>query len=585
MPEKKIEKLLSSYIPFPMCIINHEGKVVGASKQISEVFIYDKIKGADFFVLTGFSTVELEKTIDKAKYLLFERNDKRFRLLISKEEDVEDSDLLIFFYDITNYEKLKNIYNNEKTCIAIINIDNYDELIASTTVGKRMTLSTEVDGIIRRWVASIYGSINKLKDNVYIFYFENIYIEEMIASKFEILDKISQIETEADFPLSLSIGVGIGGKTLFETEQYANAALDLALGRGGDQAVVKRVSKIEYYGGKMQTVEKGNKGKSRVVAHALKQLIDQSKTILIMGHRNPDMDTFGASLGVHRICEIWGKKEVYIVINEYSDALSTIFTKAKETEKYKFIDNKKAIAIANSETLIIVLDTHKPSLTECHELLEVTERIVVIDHHRKAEESITNPTLSYIESYASSTCELITEILQYSIQKSTLSKLEAEALLAGMTIDTNRFAVKTGVRTFEAAAWLRKSGADTTDVKRLFQTNMATFKTRAGCIASAEILDCGVALSICEGCNPDAQIINSQVADELLNIKGIKATFVVGKNERSETVVSARSLGDVNVQVIMEKFGGGGHLTTAGAQVEQTPVEFIEMLKEIIKKI
>ena len=382
--------------------------------------------------------------------------------------------------------------------------------------------------------------------------------------------------------MSLSIGIGICGKNLIETEEYANAALDLALGRGGDQAVIKQGSKVEYYGGKLQTVEKGNKGKSRVVAHALKQLIDQSKRVVIMGHANPDMDAFGSALGIYRMCMTIGR-DAYIVINNVNESLQVIYQQAKATENYQFINNKKAEAITDKDTLVVLLDTHRPSYSENARLLELTDRIVVIDHHRRAEDCVAAPTLSYIESYASSTAELVSEILQYAAPKKTLVKLEAEALLAGMTVDTNRFAVKTGVRTFEAAAWLRRAGADTAEVKRFFQTDMEAFKVRARCIAAADFHEEGIATSICDGWNENAQVLNSQVADELLTIKGIKASFVAGRTETGRTVISARSLGDINVQVLMERMGGGGHLTTAGAQVECTPEEAISQVIDMIK--
>ena len=293
------------------------------------------------------------------------------------------------------------------------------------------------------------------------------------------------------------------------------------------------------------------------------------------------MDALGSALGVFRICKLSGKN-ASIVVNEVSDSLQTIYKRAKDTERYNFIDNKKAIELVDKDTLLIVLDTHRPSYVECKELLDMTEHVVVIDHHRRAIDAIKKPELSYIESYASSTAELVTEILQYSAGRKALEKLEAEALLAGMTIDTNRFAVKTGVRTFEAAAWLRRAGADTAEVKKLFQTDLDDFKTRSKAFAAAHIGDDGIASSICEGYNQEAQIINSQVADELLNVRGVKASFVAGRDETGRTVVSARSLGDINVQLIMEKLGGGGHLTTAGAQVEESPEDVIKIIYSIL---
>lgn len=581
MSETKFGEI-SSYIPIPMCIVNTKGKVLRANAHISDVFIYDGIEDSDFFALTGIKTVDLYNDSEKKKQFIVERNGKQFRLLFSKEGDAEDDNLMVFFYDITNFEDLKTRYNDERICVGKIIVDNFDELIDNTPPEHRMTITTEIDSAVRKWALKMNGSINLVREDKYLMHFPNSNVETMVVSKFSILDEIRAIETEVDFPMSLSIGIGVGGKTLIDTEEYATTALDLALGRGGDQAVIRHGNKTEYYGGKLQTVEKGNKGKSRVVAHALKQLIEQASRVLIMGHKNPDMDAFGSALGIYRLC-LMCEKEAYIVINEISDSMQAIYQQAKETERYAFVNNKKAEALADKDTLLVILDTHRPSYAESSALIEMLDKIVVIDHHRRAEDSLENPTLSYIESYASSTAELVTEILQYIGEKKRLVKLEAEALLGGITIDTNRFAVKTGVRTFEAAAWLRRSGADTTEVKRFFQTDMEAFKVRAKCIAAVEFHESDIATSICEGWNQDAQIINSQVADELLNIKGVKASFVAGRNEKGVTVISARSLGEINVQVIMEKLGGGGHLTTAGAQVKESPEEIIEKVMELIK--
>jgi Predicted signaling protein consisting of a modified GGDEF domain and a DHH domain len=567
----------------PMCIVDSKGKIISANEHISDVFIYDGIIGSDFFGLTGINMEALCHKQGKEAYFTIDRNKKTFRIIVSCEGEEEDGNILVFFYDITNFQNLKDIYNDEKICIALINIDNYDELIANTAADRRMSISTAIDKTIRHWASKRNGSLHKISDVAYIMYFHYQYLESITEGKFAILDEVKQIETETDFPMSLSIGVGVGGKTLALTEEYAKTALDLALGRGGDQAVVKRISKIEYYGGRMQTVEKSNKGKSRVVAHALKQLIEQSDRVLIMGHKNTDMDAFGSSLGIYRICQM-SDTEAFIVIDEISDSLYAIYKQARESDNYNFVSSSKALTMVQKDTLLVILDTHRPSYVQSRELEEAVDKVVIIDHHRRAEDCIEKATLSYIESYASSTAELVTEIIQYAGFKKKMIKLEAEALLAGITIDTNRFAVKTGVRTFEAAAWLRRSGADTTEVKRFFQTDMEDFRVRAKCIASAHYYESGIATSILDGENQDAQVINAQVADELLNIKGVKASFVAGRNEHGKTVVSARSLGALNVQLIMEKLGGGGHLTTAGAQVDMSPEETIEKIIEILRK-
>lgn len=579
----RIEKLLCAYSPVPLCILNPQGKVSRASSKIDEVFIYDGIGGADIFALTGKKYTDIVQATKDNQSLMISRNDKSFKMLTSFIGEGELASIAVYFFDVTNYETLKLLHNQERCCMAMVNVDNFDELTSTNEEGVQMQISTKIDKVIRAWGAKMNASVTRCKEHLYFMIFEYKHYEKLVETKFSILDEIRTIETQSDFPVTLSIGIGIAGKNPAETEQYAADALDIALGRGGDQAVVKNVRRLEYYGGKMQTVEKRNKGKSRVIAHALRQLMDQSSRILIMGHKNPDMDCFGASIGIYRIATSINK-EAHIIINSYNEALSAIYQDARESEQYSFINSEKAVSLCDENTLVIVLDTHRPSLVECVELLS-SEKIVVIDHHRKSEEAIPHMILSYMEPYASSTSELVTEIVQYSNEKKTLSKMDAEALLAGITVDTNRFAVKTGVRTFEAASWLRRCGADTVAVKRYFQSDLESFKIRAKCIANAQFLEDGIAMSVCQGENPNAQIVNSQVADELLTVQGIRATFVAGQNEHGETVVSARSLGDVNVQLIMEKLGGGGHLNTAGAQVETSPEETLELLKEILKEI
>jgi len=580
MGESRVERLLAAYMPFPMCVINNKGKVTRANSKIDEVFIYDGIKGADIYALTGFKYADIQNK-SSGKGLLLSRNDKIFKIHASPIGGEEDAPTLIIFQDVTNYEALKTLYNNEKICMAIVSVDNMDELYSNTAEDKRSALFTEIDKTIRQWAAKMSASVTRYKDYVYMVVMGNSGCEKLVEAKFPILDEIREIETEADFPVTLSIGIGIGGKTPAKTAESAQAALDLALGRGGDQAVIKRGSKIEYYGGKMQTVEKSNKGKSRIMAHVIRQLMEQSSKVMIMGHIKPDMDAFGSALGIFRLAANINK-EAHIVINRVGENLADIFDQAKKTEAYSFITSEKAIASADKETLAVVVDTHRKALTECPELLDITDKIIVIDHHRKAEGCIENPTLSYMEPYASSSAELVTEILQYSRERKNFSKLEAEALLAGITVDTNRFAGKTGVRTFEAASWLRRAGADTSAVKRFFQSDAQAFKIRANSIARAEFLDGGVAISICEGMHPEMHIINAQAADILLEIKGIKASFVAGLDDEGLTVVSARSLGEINVQLIMEEFGGGGHLMTAGTQTELPPEEVVKKLKKML---
>lgn len=575
----RIEKLLSYYSPIPMCIVNNQGKVTRANGKIADVFKYDGIVDADIFALTGIKLADIVSAAKDETTLHLKRNDKIFKIVSGVIGEGETEATLLYFVDMTSYENLKELYNDDKVCIAIVNVDNFDELTSSAGDDREMELSSEIDRLIRNWAAKLDAAVTRYRDHQYDIVFTHKNYKWLVSNRFSILDEAREIETEADFPVTLSIGIGIGGKTPAESDVYAQDALDLALGRGGDQAVVKNVRNFEYYGGKSQSVEKGYKGKSRIIAHALKTLMSQSTKIFVMGHKNPDMDCFGASLGIHRVAAGIGK-DVYIILDSYNDALASIVEDAKATAEYEFISSDKAVSMADENSLVVVLDTHRPGLVACLELVEKVNRTVVIDHHRRAEDVLPDQELSYMQSYASSTSELVTEVVQYACEKKVLTKMEADALLAGIMVDTNRFAVKAGVRTFEAASWLRRAGADLEKVRRYFQSDAESFKTRALCVANAEFYDGGIAMSICPGQNSNSQIVNSQVADELLTIKGIKASFVAGQNETGKTVVSARSLGDINVQVVMEKFGGGGHLNTAGAQVDMPPEEILRLIRE-----
>ena len=579
----RIEKLLAYYTLVPMCIINSIGKVTRANKKIADVFKYDGIIDGDIFALTGIKLPEIVIAAKEGTALYLKRNDKAFRILCGFIGEGENASVMMSFIDITSFENLKDLYNEEKPCIALINVDNLEELTPSGKEENELEISTEIDKLIRNWSAGMGAAVSRYKDHMYEMLLTQKNYKQLVVKKFSILDDVRAVETNMDFPVTLSIGIGIGGKTIAESEDYAQDALNLALGRGGDQVVVRNVKNFEYYGGKSQSVEKGYKGKSRIIAHALKLLMTQSNRIFIMGHSNPDMDSFGAALGIYRVAKSIGK-EAYIILNSYNNTLEDIVQDAKSLEQYEFLTSEKALALADGSSLGVVVDTHRPILVESLELLEKINRTVVIDHHRRTEGDLPNVLLSYMESYASSASELVSEIVQYACEKKALTKLEADALLAGIMVDTNRFAVKAGVRTFEAASWLRRAGADLENVRRYFQADVESFRLRAMCIANAQFFDNGVAMAVCPGENPDAQIVNSQVADELLTIKGIKASFVAGRNMKGQTVVSARSLGDMNVQLIMEEFGGGGHFNTAGAQSDLTPEQLLIKIREKLEK-
>lgn len=572
-----------SNIPFPRLVIDRQGKVLSANQYMGEVFLYEGIVGADVFTLTGLKAQDLFAMAGSGTHPVISRNDKEFRVIAFHEVD-DENNLILLFQDVTVFEELKDRYNDEKPCIAKIQIDNYDELIDSQGGKGVSNLPGQIEKIIRDWAASLNASVGRIKSSKYMLWFAQGNLEKDGFRKFEILDEVRKLDSGADFPASLSIGIGVGGKTMDITESYADGALDMALGRGGDQAVIKHISKTEYFGGKLQSVEKRNKGKSRIVGHALNLLIAQAPRILIMGHRYSDMDSFGAALGIARLC-MANDKNPYIVIEKPNESLGALVEQAKDRGIYNMIGCERAIELCEKDTLVIVVDTHRPDIVQCPEILNISEKQVVIDHHRKMEASIENPLLNYMESYASSASELVTEILEYMLPKRKMEKLEAEALMGGIIVDTNYFSSKTGVRTFEAAAWLRRQGADPTEVKRFFQEDPEFAKLKAAALSEAVIMRNGIALASVDETRSDMQLMCAQIADRLLTFKGIKASFACGRNMERRTVISARSLGEVNVQVIMEKMGGGGHLNNAAAQVDLSVEGAIRRIMEITEEV
>lgn len=586
---QSVDKSMKSYslsnLPIPVCMIDSEGNFIWYNKKFSEIYRDADIAKTGIFRITGLKASEFLTDDQAEKPVMVTYNTKTYRVISSYLSDDKSDSAVLYWIDMTNYELVKNLYKDEKSCYAYVMVDNYDELIACSPDDRKSIVAAEIDKAIRQWTAKMSASVTRFRNNQYFIIFEQKHFEKLEANKFSILDEVREIETDADFPVSLSIGIGVGGKTPQQGDEYAAAALDLAQGRGGDQAVVKKVNKIEYYGGRLQTVEKRNKGKSRIMAHALRQLVDQSSQVIIMGHKKPDMDSFGAAIGISIMAKN-KDKPVYVIINNFNESLADMYYTAESSGNFNFINNDKALEIADKETLVVVVDTHRPSMVECSDLLTRTDKLVVIDHHRRTEEFIDNATLTYMEAYASSASELVTEILQYigTEKKDIIDKFVAEALLAGITVDTNRFSAKTGVRTFEAASWLRRMGADTASVRQFFQTDIDSLKQRSKIVSSASMPISGIAIAKNEEKHTDAQLINARAADEMLNIKGVKASFVVGENDEGLTVVSARSLGDLNVQTIMEKLGGGGNLTKAGAQIEIPVDETLDLIVALVKE-
>ena len=567
-------------LPIPACAVDTDGIISGANPLMKNVFVYDDIVGTNFFTMTGFKRDQLMQVNKEEKVL--ERNGKLFKLWIN-EDAKEDEDIVVFFDEATARESFKNKLESEKAAIVYINIDNYDELIASSPEDLRRLIPAQIDGLLRKWGDSFESPIISTWDDRYVMYTTRGQLDHMIEENFSVLDEVRNLESKIDFPASISLGIGISNLSLIESSELAEAALELALGRGGDQAVVKTDDGTRYYGGTLQSLEKNNRSKPRVIAHAMKALIHDADKVFIMGHRWPDMDSFGSALGASSICSFLGK-ESYIVMDKHNEALDAIFDKAADTEIYNIIKSERALRMVTDMSLLIIVDTNRPMLVECPELADACKTRVVIDHHRLATDSYHNSAVAYVESYASSASELIAELMQHFSQKRFISKLEAEAMLAGIMVDSNNFSGRTGVRTFEAASWLKRGGADTTEVKKFFQVRQEDFLAKANAIIGAEFSPDGIVYAITEGTTNNIQIINAQVADELMTVKGTKASFVLGRNSRGQTVVSARSFGEINVQSLMEKLGGGGHFTSAAVQTDEPQAEVLARIKKGVKE-
>ena len=489
----------------------------------------------------------------------------------------------IYFLDETGYVNLLKEHNDSKTCIGIIVIDNYEELMQRATEEEKLRITSEAEKSIFGWVSKYNGLSIKSERDTYVCILDQCHIEKIKDEKFEILDEIKEIKTEDNIQTTLSIAISEEGSSNLDKYKSAKAVIDIALGRGGDQAIIKQNGKYFFFGGRTQEVEKRTRVKARIVAQALEELVSGSSNVIIMGHTNSDIDAMGSAMGLYRFVESVGK-EVYIVSETSGTSLDTFIRDLNELDTYSgvLIDKSTALSKINSDTLLIIVDTDKKNYVEVPELLNKTDKIAVIDHHRRGTDYIENAILTFHEVYASSACELVTEIVEYSERNIKLSTFEVEALYAGIMMDTKNFTFKTGVRTFEAAAFLRKCGVDIIKVKKWFQSDLETYNKISDIVAKSEIINDNIAISVYSKEDPDANITCAKAADELLTISNITASFVIGKLG-DRICISGRSIGDINVQLILEKLGGGGHITVAGAQIEGMTEE--EVKQELINRI
>ena len=583
--------------PFPLAIVETNGNVIWKSEKFVTEFESLDINMNDYLseiVRSIKLTIEnsdegkqekVRGTIDTNIKI----ENKMYNVLGSyvkshkMHQKEQEYTTILYFIDETYLKKLEQEQKDSDICIGIIMIDNYEEISQRISSEIKPQLIAKMEKYIYDWAAKYNSLIVKSDRDTFFCIMEQKYLKEAEADKFNILDEVKDIDVPDITQPTLSIGFSDDGDNNAEKAESARTVIDIALGRGGDQAIVKMDGRYQFFGGRTQEVEKRTKVKARIVSHALKELISEADNVILMGHSNGDMDSIGSSLGLYRLTKTLGK-EAKIVNETIGIGLDNFLTEAKKTEEYAdcFITKQEALDSVKPNTLLIVTDTHKKSYVEVPELLEKVNKIVVVDHHRRSTDYIENAILTFHEVYASSASELVTEILEYSQLDIELTQIEVEALYAGIMLDTKNFTFKTGVRTFEAGAYLRKCGVDIIKVKKWFQSDLHTYQIISEIVSKSEIVNDSIAISTYENDDENANIIAAKAADELLTIGGITASFVLGKTG-DKIYISGRSIGGINVQLILEKLGGGGHITLAGAQLETISME--DAKQELINRI
>lgn len=551
--------------PFPLVILETDGSIIWrSSKFVSEfanIDINTYISDLSLDIrsdirnnkeTTGNRDILKEIKIQNKQYKIMGRY-VNFKNRNKEKHKKEEYMIILYFIDDTENIKLQNEYKNSKSCVGIIMVDNYEETMQRLDSSEKPQVTAQIDKEMYDWANKTNGVLIKADRDRYVYLFEQRYLEDVKEDKFSVLDRIKEIDTKEKVQFTLSIAISNEGKTDKEKYKSAQSAMNVVLGRGGDQAVVRENDIYKFFGGRVEEVEKRTKVKARVVAHALENLIKESKKVMVMGHTNPDMDSIGSCMGIYRLAKSLNTN-AYIVCSENTPALGPFRKSLEKEPEYEDAIINKEVALENidEETLLVVVDTHKINYVDAPELLDKANKTVVIDHHRRSANFIENATLLFQEVYASSAAELVTELLQYAEVKVNLTTIEAESLYAGIMMDTKNFTFKTGVRTFEAAAYLRRCGVDIIRVKKWFQSDLASFNTIADIVKSAEIVNDTIAISIYDKTSKDANLICAKAADELLTISDITASFVLGNNGE-KICISGRSIGDINVQVILEK--------------------------------
>lgn len=598
----QIQKVLLRELEIPYAMLDEDGRIIWTNSSFEN--IVHREKGYRKSITSLFPSITKEKLPNETEEVDLDvtyedRNYLAKMKKISMKKMAENSDIIdgagydgclfaFYLFDETALRIALQEVDDQSLTVGMLYLDNYEEALESVEEVRRSLLTALIDRKINKYIAALDGICKKIEKDKYMIILRKKTIFLLRENKFDLLDDVKTVNIGNEMAVTISIGIGLDGLSYAQNYEFARNAIDLALGRGGDQAVVKTPQNITYFGGKSQQVEKNTRVKARVKAQALREIISGKEQVLIMGHRLADVDSFGAAVGIYRIARTLDRK-AHIIINDVSTSVKPmieLFRNHDDYEEDMIINNQQALEYAGSNTVLVVVDVNKPSITECPELLRVCKSIVVLDHHRQGTEIIENATLSYVEAYASSACEMVSEILQYIGESIRITSEEADCMYSGIMIDTNNFMSKTGVRTFEAAAFLRRNGADVTRVRKLFREGANEYKAKADAVSQAEIYRNAFAISTCT--SEDIQsptIVGAQAANELLNIRGVKASFILTEYQ-NQIFVSARSIDEINVQVIMEKMGGGGHLNTAGCQLNGVSIpEGIGILKATLDKM
>lgn len=587
MASENTQNIFSQDLDIPYALMDKKGIIAWRNRAFNGLVQKDRLSKKDIHAMfENITPSDIENISDKADFH-GEYQGKKYRIRITRLYIEESFVYTVCLFDETDLVDLRIQKENSRFVVGLIYMDNYDEAMESVEEVRRSLLEALIDRKINQYINGFNGIVKKLEKDKFFFIIKKENLDSAISVRFDILEDVKTVNIGNEMSITLSIGIGYGSENLARNYELARMAMDMALGRGGDQAVVKTEDDIRYFGGKAQTVEKQTRVKARVKAHAFKELLENKDKVIIMGHKMLDMDAFGAAIGIWRIATHLNKK-AYILRSDVNPSVRPMIEKFKAPEYPEdlFMSEEKALNSLTNDSLVVVVDVNRPSITEGPSLLKKAKNIVVLDHHRQSSEIITNATLSYVETFASSACEMVSEIVQYISDDIKLKTLEADAMYAGIVIDTQNFNVQTGVRTFEAAAFLKRSGADVTRVRKMFREDAADYLAKAEAIHNAEIYENYYAISECDSANTASPtLVCAKAANDLLNIKGIKASFVLTLYN-DVIYISARSMDEVNVQTIMEKLGGGGHRSVAGAQIKEGSIEDAKnLVKKVLKEL